>query len=125
MADIQFRSAIPVLPAIDIEASVDFYQNKLGFSLAFQYPEYAGVEVGPIQIHFWHCKDPEIPKASNCRVHLLGVDALYQEAIQQRVVHPNGPIEDKPWGFREFTVIDCCGNSIIFAQPLEPSRSTS
>ena len=121
MADVQFSSAIPVLPASDIEASVAFYQAKLGFSLAFQYPEYAGVQCGSVQIHFWHCADPEIPKVSSCRVNVLGVDALYQEAQKQGVVHPNGPLEDKPWGFREFTAIDCCGNAIVFAEAHEPA----
>ena len=120
MADVEFSSAIPVLPASDIEESVTFYQSKLGFSLAFQYPQYAGVQAGPIQIHFWHCEDLEIPKSTSCRVNVMGVDALYQEALKQGVVHPNGPIENKPWGFREFTVIDCCGNAIIFAEPQRP-----
>jgi catechol 2,3-dioxygenase-like lactoylglutathione lyase family enzyme len=77
MADIQFSSVIPVLPSIDIEASVNFYRNKLGFSLAFQYPEYAGVEAGPVQIHFWHCEDPEIPRrrvaGSICWVSTLSI----------------------------------------------------
>jgi catechol 2,3-dioxygenase-like lactoylglutathione lyase family enzyme len=119
VADVKFSSAIPVLPSIDIEASLNFYRSKLGFSLAFQYPEYGGVEAGSIQIHFCHCEDPELPKVTSCRVNVVGVDALYQEAIRRGVVHPNGSIEDKPWGFREFTVIDCCGNAIIFAEPLK------
>jgi uncharacterized glyoxalase superfamily protein PhnB len=121
MAVVEFTSAIPVLPASDIEASVAFYRDKLGFSLAFQYPEYAGVEFGPVQIHFCHCDDPEIAKATSCRVNVIEVDALYEEAKKQGVVHPNRPLENKPWGFREFTVIDVCSNAIVFAELQEPA----
>ena len=121
MAVVEFTSAIPVLPASDIEASVAFYRDKLGFSLAFQYPEYAGVEFGPVQIHSSHCDDPEIAKSTSCRVNVLEVDALYEKAKKQGLVHPNGALEDKPWGFREFTAIDVCGNAIVFAELQQPS----
>lgn len=119
MADVDFSSAIPVLPSLDIDASVSFYKEKLGFSLAFQYPDYAGVQRGPVQIHFWRCQDPAIPKMTSCRINLRGVDALYEAAQQQGVVHPNGSLSDKPWGFREFTALDLCGNAIVFAEARE------
>jgi catechol 2,3-dioxygenase-like lactoylglutathione lyase family enzyme len=117
MASIELDSAVPVLPSLDIDASVSFFREKLGFSLAFQYPDYAGVERGSVQIHFWHCGDPSIPKVTSCRVHLRGVDALHEEVKGQGVVHPNGPLSDKPWGFREFTALDPFGNAIVFAEP--------
>jgi catechol 2,3-dioxygenase-like lactoylglutathione lyase family enzyme len=119
MASIEFRAAVPVLPALDIEASVSFYQEKLGFTVAFRYPDYAGVQRGPVQIHFWRCKDPEIPKMTSCRINLLGVDAFYESVQKHGVVHPSGPLGDKPWGFREFTALDLCGNAIVFAEPRE------
>jgi len=121
MATIEFDSAIPVLPALDVEASVAFYQQKLGFALAFRYPDYAGVQRGSVQIHLWRCEDPEIPKMTSCRINLRGVESLYEEIRSQGAVHPNGPLADKPWGFREFTALDLCGNAIVFAEPNEPS----
>ena len=99
MADIEFNSAVPVLPSLDIEASVSFYKESLGFSLAFQYPDYAGVQRGPVQVHFWRCEDPAIPKMTSCRINLRGVDALYKVAQVQGVVHPNGPLATSPGAF--------------------------
>jgi len=32
------------------------------------------------------------------------------------VIHPNGGLADKPWGFREFAALDNNGNLITFAQ---------
>jgi catechol 2,3-dioxygenase-like lactoylglutathione lyase family enzyme len=116
---IEVLSAIPVLPALDIEKTIAFYREKLGFELAFQYPDYAGLRYGPVEVHFWHCEDPAIPGVSSCRIHVRGVDAIYAQARKQGVVHPNGPLEDKPWGLRQFTALDLWGNAIVFAQALE------
>jgi hypothetical protein len=33
------------------------------------------------------------------------------------VIHPNGVLETKPWGLKEFTVLDLDGNGITFYEP--------
>jgi catechol 2,3-dioxygenase-like lactoylglutathione lyase family enzyme len=117
MAGFEALAAIPVLPALDIEKGIAFYRDKLGFSLAFQYPDYAGLKLGAVEVHLWRCEDPALPGMTSCRIHVRGVDALYEQAKQQGVVHPNGPLEDKPWGLRQFTALDLWGNAIVFAEP--------
>ena len=119
MGRTEMHAAVPVLPSLDIEATLAFYAEKLGFATAFQYPGYAGVERDGVQIHFWRCEDPGLPGMSSCRVHLAGVDALYEEVQAHGVVHPNGPLSDKEWGFREFTALDLVGNAVVFAEPRE------
>ena len=119
MANPELGFAIPVLPALDIEAAVAFYREKLGFEAVFQYPEYAGLARDGVQIHLWHCEDPVIPNSTSCRVQVTGVDGLHAELEPRGVVHPNGGLEDKPWGYREFTILDGCGNCIVFAEPQE------
>lgn len=42
----KFLSAIPVLPAADIAATVEFYKQKLGFNAEFQSDDYAGLYRG-------------------------------------------------------------------------------
>jgi uncharacterized glyoxalase superfamily protein PhnB len=32
-------------------------------------------------------------------------------------VHENAPLEEQPWGFREFSVRDCDGNLVNFFEP--------
>ncbi len=119
MTVIEFGSAVPVLSALDIDESISFYRDKLGFSLAFRYPDYAGIQRGSVQLHFWLCADPRIPRMTSCRINLRGIDSFYEKARKQGVVHPNDPLTDKPWGFREFTALDPCGNAIVFAEPTE------
>ena len=112
-------SAVPVLPALDIGESVSFYEKRLGFACEFRYDDYAGLERDGIQIHLWRCEDPRIPQNTSCRINVRGIDALYAEYESQRVIHPNGALTTKPWGLREFTIVDASGNSIVFSESPE------
>jgi len=47
-----------------------------------------------------------------------GVDELYGELKETGVIHPNGPLGDKPWGLREFSALDEEGNLLRFGQKL-------
>ncbi|UUZ52127.1 hypothetical protein LP419_20930 [Massilia sp. H-1] len=43
------------------------------------------------------------------------VDSLYDEFLLRGVIHPNDPLGDKPWGMREFSILDIDGNVLTFA----------
>ena len=51
------------------------------------------------------------------RITVEGIDAYYAE-YQQRggKVHPNGKLEMKPWGSREFGAIDPNGVCVTFRE---------
>jgi hypothetical protein len=36
-------------------------------------------------------------------VNVEGIEALYDEYRPKGVIHPNGALETKPWGAKEFT----------------------
>ncbi|MEM7383358.1 MAG: VOC family protein, partial [Verrucomicrobiota bacterium] len=49
-----FTQVQPVLPSQDVPASIDFYVEKLGFTLAFKdadQPTYAGVRRDGVELH--------------------------------------------------------------------------
>ncbi len=69
-----------------------------------------------VQIHFWLCTDPRVPRETGCRVAVDGIDALFADYTALGVIHPNGRLEDKPWGGREFSILDADGNLITFQQ---------
>lgn len=108
--------AVPVLASLDIEATLRFYSEKMGFVAVARYPDYGIVARDDVQIHFWLTDDADIPKATSCRIDVVGVDQLYEEMSAAGVVHPNGPLTEQPWGFREFAVLDDDGNMIKFGQ---------
>ena len=51
MDQAQFTRALPVLPAADIAAATAFYRDKLGFDVAFEMGDYAGVVRGGVELH--------------------------------------------------------------------------
>ncbi|WPP48193.1 bleomycin resistance protein [Catalinimonas niigatensis] len=110
--------AAPVLASLDIDKSILFYISKLGFKATYHDAGYGIIVRDDIAIHFWKCNDKIFPENTSCYVNVQEVDQLYLEMQQAGVVHPNGKLEDKPWGMREFSILDEDGNLIRFGQPL-------
>jgi catechol 2,3-dioxygenase-like lactoylglutathione lyase family enzyme len=110
------NSAAPVLASLDIERTVSFYCSRLGFSRVYVDPGVWGIVTrDSVQIHFWPCSDKRIAENTSCRVYVSGIDALFAEIEPMGVVHPNASLAQKPWGSREFGVLDPDGNLITFA----------
>ena len=110
------KAAVPVLPVDDVAKAVEFYATRLGFEKAFELGPYAGVKRGGVMIHL-DGEDNAFRGPTCCRVDVQAVDALASEMEAQGVVHPDEPLETKPWGMRQFSVLDGCGNRITFAEP--------
>jgi catechol 2,3-dioxygenase-like lactoylglutathione lyase family enzyme len=109
--------ATPVLPSLDIARTVAFYCGKLGFEeVHVAAGEYAIVESGPVELHFWYTESADLPKASGCRIQVAGIEALYAICDAAGIVHPNAPLVTKPWGTREFAILDPDGNCLTFHQ---------
>lgn len=106
---------VPVLASLDIMKTVEFYQQQLGFQEVYAQPgEYAIVRRDEVSIHFWKCDDKNIPANTACRVSVNGIGDLYEELQPKGIIHPNGPLAVKPWGSKEFAIIDGDGNLVTF-----------
>lgn len=118
--------ASPVLASLDIGESVAFYRDQLGFSVSLEHEgDYGIVTRDGIEIHLWKCNDPEIPKTTSCRIRVEGIDDLHVELEPRGVLHPRGAIADKPYGLREFSVVDGDGNLIVFDAPIRRTDTTA
>src|SRR2546429_9933180 len=60
------------------------------------------------------CTDRHIAEATGCRVQVQAIDGLHAQCASQAIVHPNAPLESKPWGTKEFAVLDPDGNLVTF-----------
>jgi DNA-binding transcriptional MerR regulator len=118
-AKITLQRALPVLASLDLEATQRFYADKIGFTPVARYPDYAICARDGVQLHFWLTDDADIPKETSCRIDVLGIEALYEEMTASGVVHPNGPLRQQPWGFKEFAVLDSDGNLIKFGERMD------
>ncbi len=106
-----FQNITPILPALDINKAAGFYKNVLGFDInIFTAHDYVVMKKGGIGIHLWKTDDKNLCENSGCYIYVTDIDALYQELSSKDVIHPNGKLETKPWGMKEFSVLDTEGN---------------
>lgn len=110
----------PKLPMRNKTATRDYYIDQLGFSVfgSADHADYLMVEKGDIQIHFFLFEALE-PKENYGQVYIRvqGIDVLYQEMLDNSVaIHPNGHLQTKPWGQREFALLDPDWNLLTFGE---------
>ena len=119
-----FLHAIPVLPAVSIAASVQWWVEVCGFSETFRHgepPTYAGLKRGPVLLNLVSVDGPELARTvaeqTMIRFSVSSLDALYAE-YQARggLVHPNGALRQQPWGGRAFDAIDPAGVCVTFTE---------
>jgi len=111
----EFLTAVPVVPARDVELTAGWYRDELGFAVFHAERDYGIVGRGDAWIHFFGPSGiaPEA-SATSVRVGVEGIDELYAECRSSGIVHANAALADEPWGFREFSVSDLDGNLITF-----------
>lgn len=116
----KFERGVPVLPAASVDDSIAFYRDKLGFAETFRDAtpaSYAGMARDGVGFHLASVPAElarTIGMQTMCRFQVADIDALYEEYKRHEVIHPNGPLQTKPWGTREFGVIDPCGVCLTF-----------
>ena len=116
-------TAHPVLPALDIEKTVRFYEEQFGFSPTLRNEAVAVLVRDAIELHFWKCEDQNIPANTSCRIRVTEAEDLYRHCQEKGLVHPSGSLEILEWGKR-FPVVDLNGNQIWFFEGLPPWSAT-
>ena len=101
----------------------DFYLGKLGFRQFgnTDYDEYLMVEKDAIQIHFFEFKELN-PKENFGQVYIRtnDIDGLYRQYLEQQIaIHPNGHLQTKPWGQKEFSLLDPDSNLLTFGETVK------
>lgn len=110
----------PKLPMRDKAATRAYYIDKLGFELwgNADHADYLMVKKDRIQIHFFEFRQLD-PLENDGQVYIRtdDIDSLYQSFLEKKVeIHPGGPLQVKPWGQKEFAVLDPDHNLLTFGQ---------
>ena len=113
----------PKLPMRDKAVTKDYYLNKLGFKTSGEndFDGYLIVHRDNIEIHFFAFKDLD-PEENYGQVYIRTneIDKLYQTLLDSKVsIHPNGHLENKFWGQREFSLLDPDKNLLTFGQSID------
>jgi hypothetical protein len=110
----------PKLPMRDKRVTREFYLNQLGFKEfgSADFDGYLMMEKERIQIHFFEFKELE-PKENYGQVYIRtdNIEQLYKSLLEKQIeIHPNGKLETKHWGQKEFSILDPDNNLLTFGQ---------
>jgi len=116
--------AIPILPSRSVQATAAFYQ-RLGFEGGpheFN-PEYGILRRGDLELHFFtHKTLNPADSFAGCYLRVLDVDRIYRDFLAAELPRTGIPrmdaLENKPWGLREFALVDPDGNLLRIGQVL-------
>jgi uncharacterized glyoxalase superfamily protein PhnB len=118
----------PLLVTRNMKATIDFYQNILGFTLGMVFPdidhaEYADFSKDGMSFMFVPAKNLGISRAArlgtgvDLYMQIDGdIDKYYSE-LKKKGVKIISDIKDEPFGIRDFTIEDSNGYQLTFNQP--------
>lgn len=130
--------AIPILPSHDLERTTAMLE-RIGFAAVGRYDGYRTFLRGPIELHYQ--ADDEVDPfttAASCFLRVHDVDGFYAEVVgagfevwppddpdrdvrtcweQGRSIARISRLEDKPWGQREFALLDETNNLLRVGRP--------
>ena len=118
------KHAIPVLPAADTTESLKWWTEVCGFEETFRDatpPVYAGLKRGDAWLHLAGMDDKALARTvgnqTMVRFVVAGIEVMHAE-FQKRggKLHPNGSLQAKPWGTKEFAAIDPNGVCVTFQE---------
>lgn len=114
------KDIIPKLPMRNKILTKDFYLNHLSFELISDYGDYILLKKDQIEIHFFEYKslDP-LENYGQVYIRVIDIDELYKSLLDKSIaIHPNGHLEIKPWGQKEFSLLDPDNNLLTFGQAI-------
>ena len=98
----------------------EFYLNQLSFELISDYGDYILIKKDQIEIHFFEFKTLNtIENYGQVYIRVFDIDDVYKDLKDKNVsIHPNGNLEIKPWGQKEFSLLDPDNNLLTFGQAI-------
>jgi catechol 2,3-dioxygenase-like lactoylglutathione lyase family enzyme len=116
--------AIPILPSRSLSSTLAFY-GRLGFEgeILGAGDAYAILTRGDLEIHFFlHTELVPAESWVGCYLRVADVEPLYKACLAAglplRGIPRMDAIENKPWGMREFAIVDEDGNLLRVGQVL-------
>lgn len=121
----RITAIIPQFVVDDLDRSIAYYRDRLGFALDFVYESfYASVSRDDFAIHLK--ESPRLPAERAFRkeqehldahISVTGIRALYSE-LQRREANVIKPLEERPWACLDFYVEDPDGYILGFSEQL-------
>jgi catechol 2,3-dioxygenase-like lactoylglutathione lyase family enzyme len=125
--------ARPILNVTDVEASLAFYVNQLGFTIPWRYEENGKAHVAEVdrQGSALILADTWPGKIGNGMIFIsLNVEPPTSEAataaldaLRAELEAKGVPVKDGSWGYRLLVIEDPDGNQLLFNYPAESASA--
>ncbi|HWY29733.1 MAG TPA: VOC family protein [Candidatus Acidoferrum sp.] len=120
----QYDISIPILPSRSLIGTLAFFK-QLGFDgkILGDGDSYAILTRGTVELHFFiHSELRPAESCAGCYIRVLDVESVYRAFTSAKLPRRGIPridaLENKPWGMREFAVVDPDGNLLRIGQTL-------
>jgi extradiol dioxygenase family protein len=113
----KIESIVAQLPVLDFIESRRFYIETLECTMVEEFEDLMILLMDGIELHLWKCDEKLVPENSSIYVRIPEVDLLFEH--YQTKLYGKIQISNRPWGMREFYIIDPSGNLLKFGAPVE------
>ena len=113
------KRLIPKIFYENMEDGLDLFVNCLGFTLGHRDEKLAVVERDGAKAYLVEDAEYAAKDRPEIAIETDDIDVLYEEISTRRpdMLHPNSKkIEEKPWGAKEFALLDKTTVCVIFRQ---------
>ena len=111
----------PMLAAADMEETLAFYREVLGFTATMQSPEYSIVERDGQTIHFMKAASEEVMRCvrghTEIYVEVSGIDSLWEHVKAYKNRYKIRDLFDRDYGMTEFHIEDPNGCLVFVGEP--------
>ncbi|MEM6359156.1 MAG: VOC family protein [Bacteroidota bacterium] len=113
-----------IFPVENPLASAQYYEDKLGFQITFQWenpPTYIVTKLGDnVSIHFVNQEDDRKPSKTHVAMTIFthDIDKVYEQ-LKKKGVEIINPIDNRDYHMRDFDIRDPDGYILSFGQGIE------
>jgi catechol 2,3-dioxygenase-like lactoylglutathione lyase family enzyme len=120
MSTPKIKRISPMLAVANMDETVAFYCDVLGFSVVKKFPEYAIVERDGATIHFMPAADESVLKAvrghTDIYIEVENIAALWAHVQKFKGQYRVRELFDQPYGMTEFHIGDPNGCLVFVGQ---------
>src|SRR5215831_3565611 len=114
-----FKNLIPKIFYAELRDGLEFFVDGLGFQVLYQDQDLSVIARGGAKAYL--AKNAELAALDRpeLSVDTDDIDAIYREMLQRapQLLHPNSrTVAHKPWGSREFAMLDKTTVCVIFRE---------
>lgn len=115
-----FSHSAVIFPVRNLDESIAFYTDKLGFEKTFEWGEptyYAVVKRGGVGIHLTKRSDGGIPSKYHRALYVFveDIDKVYEE-LKEQDIHIVNDLESRDYKMKDFDIEDPDGFLITFGK---------